>query len=220
MLDLTEIPGFLRLFSFKLVVVLDVFSRIPLAARVVFAEPSGRDIARLFAAAAHRLGPPKHSVSDQGAQFTSRAFERALTRLGVRHRYGAIGRTGSIASIERFFRTLKSIARVRVKPPLLRGDLERRLAVAFAYYVWFGPHEGLAGATPAEIYLGRTPEHLDAVTPPRNRAGEGIAVLSAAVRDSLPRSRTPLAVPRPQSRVGRPPRPPGRRGRCRPLPAS
>ena len=78
-----------------------------------FAEPSGRDVARLFAAAARRLGPPRHSVSDQGAQFTSSALKRALARLGVRHRYGAIGRSGSIAIIERFFRTFKTIARLR-----------------------------------------------------------------------------------------------------------
>jgi transposase InsO family protein len=104
MLDLTEIPGFLRLFCFKLVVVLDVFSRMPLAARVFFAEPSGRDVARLFAAAARRFGPPRHAVSDHGVHFTSRAFRRTLARLGVRHRYGAIGRTGSIAIFERFFR--------------------------------------------------------------------------------------------------------------------
>ena len=172
MLDLTEIPGFLRLFCFKLVVVLDVFSRMPLAARVFFAEPSGRDIARLFAAAARRFGPPRHSVSDQGPQFTSEAFRHAAARRGVRHRYGALGKSGSIALIERFFRTLKSIARLRVKPPLLRADLERRLALAFDYYVWCRPHQGLAGATPAEIYLGRRPAHLDAIAPPRGRLGE------------------------------------------------
>ncbi len=176
MLDLTEIPGFLRLFSFKLVVVLDVFSRMPLAARVFFAEPSGRDVARLLAAAARRFGPPRHSVSDQGAQFTSRAFKRALARLGVRHRYGAIGRSGSIAIIERFFRTLKTIARVRSNPPLLRADLERRLTLAFDYYAWLRPHQGLAGATPVEVYLGNKPDYLDAVTPPRGRCGEGTGI--------------------------------------------
>jgi len=176
MLDLTEIPGFLRLFCFKLVVVLDVFSRMPLAARVFFAEPSGSDVARLFAAAARRFGPPRHFVSDHGVQFTSRAFRRTLARLGVRHRYGAIGRTGSIAIIERFFRTLKAIARLRSSPPLLRGDLEQRLTLAFDYYIWLRPHQGLAGATPVEVCLGRRPDHLDAVAPPRGRPGEWLGI--------------------------------------------
>jgi transposase InsO family protein len=176
MLDLTEIPGFLRLFSFKLAVVLDVFSRVPLAARVFLAEPRGRAIARLVADASRRFGAPRHSVSDQGAQFKSRAFRRSLARLGIRHRYGAIGRTGSIAIIERFFRTLKAIARLRAKPPLLRVDLERRLALALDYYVWLRPHQALAGATPAEIYSGCRPARCDAVQPPRGRPGEGTGI--------------------------------------------
>ena len=43
MMDLTEIPGLFRIFSFKLAVVLDAFSRMPLAARTYLTEPSGLD---------------------------------------------------------------------------------------------------------------------------------------------------------------------------------
>jgi hypothetical protein len=174
MLDLTEIAGFLRLFSFKLAVVFDVFSRIPLAARVFLGEPSGTDVAGLFAAAARRFGPPRHSVSDQGPQFTAEVFRRALDRRSVRHRYGALGRSGSIATIERFFRTLKAIAETRQRPPLLRSDLEQRLALAFDYYVWLRPHQGLGGATPGEVFVGLKPAHLEAVPPPRGRPGEHV----------------------------------------------
>jgi transposase InsO family protein len=196
MLDLTEIPGFLRLFCFKLVVVLDVFSRMPLAARVFFAEPSGRDVARLFAATARRFGPPRHSVSDHGVQFTSRAFRRTLARLDVRHRYGAIGRTASIVIIERFFRTLKAITRLRARPPLLRRDLERRLTLAFDYYICLRPHQGLAGATPAEVHLARRPGHLDAVAPPRGRPGErtGIPPPPFEIRHLDPEHHLPYLV--------------------------
>jgi transposase InsO family protein len=174
MLDLTEIPGFLRLFCFRLAVVLDVFSRLPLAARVFYSEPTSRDIVRLFTAAARRFGPPRHSVSDQGPQFAAEEFRRALERRGVRHRYGAIGRSGSIALIERFFRTLKAVAETREQPPLLKADLERRLAMALDYYVWLRPHQGLEGRTPAEIFLERRPAHLDAVPPPRGRPGQRV----------------------------------------------
>jgi transposase InsO family protein len=196
MLDLTEIPGLLRLFCFKLVVVLDVFSRMPLAARVFFTEPSGRDVARLFTVAAKRFGPPRHSVSDQGPQFTSKALKRALARLGVRHRYGAIGRSGSIAVIERFFRTLKAIARLRARPPLLRNDLERRLTLAFDYYAWLRPHQGLGGATPAEVHIGSRAAHLDAITPPRGRPGEatGIPPPTFELRYLDPDNRLPYLV--------------------------
>jgi transposase InsO family protein/DNA-binding transcriptional regulator YiaG len=176
MMDLTEIPGFLRLFSFRLAVVFDVFSRLPLAARVFLSEPSAVEVARLFASTAVRFGPPRHSVSDQGPQFTSGTFQKTLADHGVRHRFGAIGRTGSIALIERFFLTLKTVTRCGRRPPLLRSDLERRLALFFVYYALLRPHQGLDGSTPAERFLGLTPARLDAVPPPRGRPGEPVEV--------------------------------------------
>ena len=102
MLDITEVPGLLRLFCFKLAVVFDVFFRSPLAARVFLQEPSGPDLTRRLKGAVRRFGHPRHSISDRGAQFTSERFRKATQRLGIRHRYGALGRTGSIALIERF----------------------------------------------------------------------------------------------------------------------
>jgi len=176
MFDITEIPGLLRLFSFKLAVVFDVFSRCPLVARVFLSEPSAADVVRLFSFAVRRFGAPRHSVSDRGPQFTAEVFRTSLARHRIRHRYGAIGRTGSIALIKRFFRTLKSIAALRARPPLLRADLERRLASALEYCLRLRPHHGLAGATPAERMLGRGPAHLDAVPPPRGRPGEPVRV--------------------------------------------
>jgi transposase InsO family protein len=176
MLDITEIPGLLRLFSFKLAVVFDVFSRLPLAARVFLSEPNATGIARFFVSAAHRFGPPRHSISDRGPQFTSQTFRRTLARYGVRHRYGAVGQTGSIALIERFFLTLKMIRTLGGRPPLPRSDLERRLALFFAYYGCLRPHQGLGGSTPAEAFLGLSPAHLDAVPPPRGRPGEQVHV--------------------------------------------
>jgi transposase InsO family protein len=195
MLDLTEIPGFLRLFSFKLALVFDVFSRTPLGARVFLSEPTSRDIARLFEAAARRFGPPRHSVSDQGPQFTAEKFRHALERRGVRHRYGAIGKSGSIALIERFFRTLKALAQTRERPPLLKADLENRLATAFDYYAWLRPHQGLEGRTPMESFLDRCPAHLGAVPPPRGRPGQGVDFTTALeIRYLDPEQRLPFLI--------------------------
>src|SRR5262249_55980835 len=84
MLGITEIAGLFGLFRFKLAVVLDVFSRMPLAGRVFTREPSGDEMAELVEYAAAKHSPPKHFVSDQGAQFTSAAFRESLERLGVK----------------------------------------------------------------------------------------------------------------------------------------
>lgn len=68
---------------------------------------------------------------------------------------------------------MRKVLAVSASPPLLRGDLERRLTLAFGYYVCLRPHQALAGATPAEVYIARGPGYLDAVAPPRGRPGEG-----------------------------------------------
>jgi len=47
MIDITEIPGFLNLFRFKLAVVLDVFSRMPLAGQFFTKEPTAEEMAAL-----------------------------------------------------------------------------------------------------------------------------------------------------------------------------
>jgi hypothetical protein len=48
MADLTEVPGLFRIFQFKIATIIDVFSRMPLATRVFFTEPSANAIAGLF----------------------------------------------------------------------------------------------------------------------------------------------------------------------------
>ena len=52
-----------------------------------------------------------------------------------------------------------------------KEGLDRELGLL--HYAHFGPHRGLGGATPAEVYFGRSPSHLSAIPPPRGRLGEG-----------------------------------------------
>jgi len=52
-------------------------------------------------------------------------------------------------------------------------DLLEKIALGLVHYAHFRPHQALGGATPAEIYFGRTPSHLSAIPPPRDRPGEG-----------------------------------------------
>jgi hypothetical protein len=57
--------------------------------------------------------------------------------------------------------------RIRVRPPLTSLALNQRLQTGLRYYAYLKPHQGLAGATPAEMYYGRTPARQEAVRPAR-----------------------------------------------------
>ena len=119
------------------------------------ATPSAQAICKLLDAACDAVGrAPKYIVSDQGPQL--RAEYRAwCDDHDVVPRFGAIGQSGSIALLERFFRSLK-------------GEMLRRLVVVprrfaamhkevLAYMFWYNQHRthrGLGGRTPAEVRDG------------------------------------------------------------------
>ncbi len=65
MVGLTDVPGLFGLKTFKIAVVFDVFSRMPLAARVFSKGPSAAEIARFVSRTARRRGRPVHFVSDR-----------------------------------------------------------------------------------------------------------------------------------------------------------
>jgi putative transposase len=152
MLDLTEIRGLFGLFKFKLAVVIDVFSRMPMLGQVFTTDPDGEQMAKLVEIAAAKHGPPSHFVNDHGPQFTSTKFKAKLATLGVKQRFGAVGKSGSIAIIERFWRTVKDNFKLKLRPPLTVDELQSRLMIGLHYYAYYRPHQGLGGATPAEVY--------------------------------------------------------------------
>ena len=51
---------------------------------------------------------PKHLITDQGMQFIADEFQAWCCRRAICQRFGAIGKYGSLAVIERFIRTLKT----------------------------------------------------------------------------------------------------------------
>jgi transposase InsO family protein/DNA-binding transcriptional regulator YiaG len=172
MVDLTDVKGLFSLVTFKIAVAFDVFSRMPLSARILSKEPSAGDMASFVSKTAKRHGHPEHFVSDRGACFTGEVFRRKLLLLGVQQRFGAVGKKGSIALIERLWRTLKDTLGLRLLRPLAAEDLMEKVEIGLVHYAHFRPHQGLGGATPAEIYFGRAPSHLSAIPPPRGRPGE------------------------------------------------
>jgi transposase InsO family protein len=118
-------------------------------------------------------GRPVHFISDHARCFTGQVFRRKLLRLEVKQRFGAVGKKGSIALIERLWRTLKDTLGLRLIGPLVAEDLMVKVEIGLLHYAHFRPHQALGGATPAEVYFGRSPAYLTAIPPPRGRPGEG-----------------------------------------------
>jgi hypothetical protein len=83
----------------------------------------------------------------------------------VRPRYGAVGKKGSIALVERFILSLKSELLWKVFVPALQ---ERMLKLISSYQCWYNterPHSALGGLTPSEVLAGRVPVRAGVVAP-------------------------------------------------------
>ncbi|HET7293658.1 MAG TPA: DDE-type integrase/transposase/recombinase [Vicinamibacteria bacterium] len=171
--DLTHVRGLFGLATFRIAAVFDAFSRMPLALRVFTSEPSAADVAQLFAGAVRRHGRPALLVTDHGPQFTAVSFEAHLRQLRVEHRIGAVGLSGSIALLERYWRTLKESLQLPVFAPLTLRDLERRVAYSVLHYGYYRPHQALEDATPAEVLFGWPQAGDKAISPPRAAQGTG-----------------------------------------------
>jgi len=101
---------------------------------------------------------PRDLISDQGIQFTARAFRRWCHRHGIRHRFGALGKYGSLAVIERGIRTIKNeCTRCLSVVPYSLARFEQELALYLTWHNGHRPHSWLRGATPDEVYHRRRP---------------------------------------------------------------
>jgi len=152
LVDITRVKDLFGLLRVHVAAVVDGYTRAVLAIGVCRSEPTAAWMTRLFARAMLRAkAMPRHLITDQGSQFTAAEFQRMLKRRGIRHRFGAVGKKGSIAIIERFWRTLKTecldATCVRMSERMLAGKLS-------AYLEWYRlhrPHQGLGGRTPQDV---------------------------------------------------------------------
>ena len=156
-------------FCWRIVVVVDHFSRSFLAFGVFKKEPTSDEVARVLERAKARAGrAPKHIVSDRGSQFLGAAYDAWCERHAVKPRYGAIGKHGSIAIVERFIRSLKYEHLLQMLVvPFTRPPLVRSIA---AYQTWFNefrPHQSLDGKTPRDVEKKRRPRRIRLEPRPR-----------------------------------------------------
>jgi Integrase core domain len=101
---------------------------------------------------------PGHIITDHGPQFTAEEFGASCNRRGIQQRFGAIGKYGSLAVIERFIRSMKNEC-TRLLPivPLARTAFGRELDDYVAWYNEERPHSRFGARTPDEIYFGSFP---------------------------------------------------------------
>jgi transposase InsO family protein len=170
MMDVTEVQAFLG-GTLHVAAVFDAFSRVPLAVQTFETRAGASAMAQLLKTAARAFPKPKYLITDLGSEFRGQIFRRAAARLGIVQRFASSDNIYATARLERFWRTLKQMA--RLFRPLTVHDLEQRLELALLHYICFRPHQGLQGATPAEALLRLEPAAQYAVSPPRGRPGEG-----------------------------------------------
>lgn len=145
-------------FCWHVLVVVDHLSRAPVARAVFKQVPAAEDVCAVLEAGVAFAGrAPRHLVSDQGVQFTSDAYAAWCSRRGVKPRFGALGKHGSIAVIERFFRTLKQEGLRRIAVPLGLAAMTAELDRYLHWYSVDRPHTFLGGATPKEILASKAP---------------------------------------------------------------
>jgi len=153
MSDFTRIGGVVR--PLWVGAVIDAFSRRVLAVGAVRGAPSSAFAVRLLREAIRRNGAPRWLVTDKDPVLRGGLVQRLLTHHGILRRYGAVGRRGSIALIERFWLEMKSeyVTRLFLYRPLVTIDRTLR-----RYVLWRNqerPHQGLEHRTPNGIYFGR-----------------------------------------------------------------
>jgi transposase InsO family protein len=141
-------------FCWWLAVAVDHFSRRVTGFAAYPALPSSAAVLRFLESAFRRAGErPAHLVSDRGTQFIEKGFRRWCRRQGIRHRFGALGKYGSLAAIERSIRTIKTeCTRRLIFVPYRFPTFEQELALYFSWHNGHRPHTWLRGATPDEIY--------------------------------------------------------------------
>ncbi len=120
------------------------------------------------------VSPPKYIISDKGSQFWPNAgFKLWCKRRNIKPRFGAIGKHGSIAVIERLIGTIKREGLAGITIPYGREEMRQLIRSLVGWYNEHRPHTSLKGATPNEIYFKRYPANRKPRIEPRAKWPRG-----------------------------------------------
>ena len=102
--------------------VVDHSSRRAVGFAVFRKAPSAAEVAASLDLAIANVGrAPRHIISDKGKQFFCEVFKGWCKSHGIRPRFGAVGKHGSIAVVERFIRSVKEECTRRIVVPMSQG---------------------------------------------------------------------------------------------------
>jgi transposase InsO family protein len=162
-------------FCWWVLVAVDHFSRRAMGVGVFAKRPDCRAVCTNLGQLLHRLGKtPKYVVCDRDSVFDCDAFRRWAKRKGIQPpRYGAVGKHGSIAVVERFILTCKQILGQVLVIPFRRESLRREMTATLEWYNEYRPHATLGGKTPNEVYGRRFPANHKPRIEPRSRWPRG-----------------------------------------------
>jgi putative transposase len=164
-------------------VIVDHFSRRIMGVAVFTQNPTSVAIRQVLGRAIRQAGTaPDHLITDQGTQFTDKGFRSWCKRLGIRQRFGAVQKYGSISVVERLMRTMKREALRRILVPLDRRAFRRDVSLFVKWYNGHRPHTTLQAATPEEIYFDRVPRSRAPRFEPRRRWPRGSPCAGPAAR--------------------------------------
>lgn len=103
--------------------------------------------------AIRRYGKPDIFNTDQGVQYTGKAFTGVLKDNGIKISMDGKGRWMDNVFIERLWRSVK-YEEIYIKEYDSVTELVRSLKQYFNFYNFERPHQSLDGKTPAELYFG------------------------------------------------------------------
>jgi putative transposase len=144
-------------FCYWIALVVDHFSRKCMGFAVFLKVPSSLETRRFLGRVIRAAGTaPRHAISDRGVQFDCAGYRRWAKRRKIRIRYGAVGKYGSIAIIERFIRSLKQEHIRRIQVPFRLAEFRSQLGWYVTWYNGMRPHRSLKGRTPDDLYSPTT----------------------------------------------------------------
>jgi transposase InsO family protein len=140
-------------FAWWLALIVDHYSRRVMGFALFPQEPTSEALrAFLGRTIATTRTRPKYLICDKGPQFWCDGFNSWCRRKGIRPRFGAVGKQGSIAVIERAILTTKQLVGLLPVLPYSRDSIRHELSAIFLWYNEHRPNMALAGRTPQEVY--------------------------------------------------------------------